>query len=52
MDKGDLFKIAGLILAVAGAGISVATSLLDEKKLDLKITEKVAEALNDQMGES
>lgn len=38
-------KIAGIALSVAGAGISLAMSALDDKKLDAKVAEKVAEAL-------
>lgn len=46
MQKDKLIKIGGVILTIAGAGISLATSMLEDKKLDAKVTEKVAEALS------
>lgn len=46
MQKDKLIKIGGVILTLAGAGISLATSMLEDKKLDAKVTEKVAEALS------
>ena len=46
MQKDKLIKIGGVILTIAGAGISLATSKLEGKKLDAKGTEKVAEALS------
>ena len=45
MQEDKLMKIGGIVLTLAGAGISVATSILEDKKLDAKVTEKVAEAL-------
>ena len=45
MQKDKLIKIGGIVLTLAGAGISLATSMLEDKKLDAKVTEKVAEAL-------
>lgn len=47
MQKDKLIKIGGVILTIAGAGISLATSMLEDKKLDAKVTEKVAEALSE-----
>lgn len=46
MQKDKLIKIGGVILTIAGAGISLATSMLEDRKLDAKVTEKVAEALS------
>ena len=46
MQKDKLIKLGGVILTIAGAGISLATSMLEDKKLDAKVTEKVAEALS------
>ena len=46
MQKDKLIKIGGIVLTLAGAGISLATSMLEYKKLDAKVTEKVAEALS------
>lgn len=46
MQKDKLMKLGGIVLTLAGAGISLATSRLEDKKLDAKVTEKVAEALS------
>ena len=40
-----VMKIAGIALSVVGAGVSLAMNVLDDKKLDAKVAEKVAEAL-------
>ena len=40
-----VMKIAGIALTIVGAGVSLATNVLEEKKLDAKVAEKVAEAL-------
>lgn len=40
-----VMKIAGIALSVVGAGVSLAMNALDDKKLDAKVAEKVAEAL-------
>ena len=45
MQKDKLIKTGGVILTLAGAGISLATSMLEDKKLDAKVTERVADAL-------
>lgn len=42
---GKALKIIGLALSVIGAGVGIAVSIIDEKKLDLKVSEKVSEAL-------
>lgn len=38
-------KILGIILTIAGAGISVALSFVNDKMLDKKIDEKVSNML-------
>ena len=38
-------KIAGIGLTLAGAAVSAASSFVEDKKLDAKVAEKVAEAL-------
>ena len=43
--KPNWTKIAGIGLTVLGAIVSVATGLVEDKKMDDKITEKVTEAL-------
>lgn len=46
MKKPNLMKVASVVVPIIGAGISLATNWLDEKKLDDKVSEKVAEALS------
>lgn len=48
MQKDKLIKIGGVVLTLAGAGISLATSMLEDRKLDAKVTEKVVEALSQE----
>lgn len=43
--KPNVMKILSVGLALAGAGLSVATSWFEDKKLDDKIAEKLSEAL-------
>lgn len=43
--KPNVIKIAGIVLPIIGAGLSLATSWFEDKKLDDKVAEKVAEAL-------
>lgn len=50
--KLNLKKIAGVVLPIASAGIALATSFYEDKKLDEKVTEKVAEVLKKQAEES
>lgn len=45
MSKPNVMKIAGIVLPIVGAGLSLATSWFEDKKLDDKITEKISEAL-------
>lgn len=46
--KPIVTKIASIALPIIGAGVSLATGWLDDKKLDEKVAEKVAEALRNQ----
>lgn len=41
-----VLKIIGLALSVAGAGVTIATSLVADKQLDLKVADEVAKALS------
>ena len=43
--KINIVKILSVGLPLIGAGLSLATNWLDDKKLDDKVTEKVSEAL-------
>ena len=45
MEQQKNIKIAGMALTLLGAGITLITNELDDRKLDLKVAEKVAEAL-------
>lgn len=46
MNKDKVIKIVGgVVVPLLGAGISLAASWFEDKKLDDKITTKVAEAL-------
>lgn len=50
--KPNWMKIAGVVLPIVGAGVSLLTSALDDKKLDEKVANSVAEALKNQAKES
>lgn len=50
--KVDVKKVLGIVLPIVGAGLSLATAWVDDKKLDDKLTEKVAQALEAQTKES
>jgi hypothetical protein len=41
-------KIASIALSIGGAVIAVATNIIDDKKLDDKVAEKVAKALENK----
>lgn len=43
--NSKVIKILGVLIAIGSAGFSVASSFLEDKKLDMKINEKVAEAV-------
>lgn len=43
-----LIKVAGIVLPIIGAGLSLATNWFEDKKLDDKVANKVAEALKKQ----
>lgn len=43
--KPNWMKVVGVVLPLAGAAVSVATSWMDDRKLDDKVAKKVEEAL-------
>lgn len=43
--NSKLMKIASIVLPIAGAAIGLATNFVDDKKLDDKVAQKVAEAI-------
>lgn len=45
MDKNKVIKIIGVVTTVAGAGLSLVSAWVGEQQTDIKIAEKVAEAL-------
>lgn len=48
MGQEKFVKIAGITLSVIGVGLQVATSFLDEKKLDMKIAKEVSKHLKER----
>jgi hypothetical protein len=46
--KPNVIKIASIGLSLIGAAVSVAAGFVEDKKLDAKVAEKVAEALNNK----
>lgn len=45
MGAEKIVKIAGITLSVVGMGINLATGILDDKKLDIKIAKQIKEQL-------
>lgn len=45
--KPNVMKLLGIVLPLAGAGLTLVTNWVDDKKLDETITEKVSEILTD-----
>ena len=48
--KPNVLKVASIIVNVAGAGLSVLGSVLDDKKLDNKVAKVVSETLTKTKG--
>lgn len=48
MNKINWLKIVEGLVVVAGFGVSIAQGVIADKKLDDKITEKLAEALENK----
>ena len=46
MNTEKIVKVAGIALSVIGLGINLATGMLDDKKLDIKIAKEVSKHLN------
>jgi Flp pilus assembly secretin CpaC len=46
MGTEKVVKIASIAFTVIGMGLQVATGILDDKKLDLKIAKEVSKHLN------
>lgn len=46
MGNEKVIKMAGLAFTVIGMGLQIATGILDDKKLDLKIAKEVSKHLN------
>lgn len=45
MDMEKIVKVGGLVTTVLGAGLTLASSFLDDKKMDLKIAKEVSKHL-------
>ena len=50
--NSKVIKIIGVTVTVTGALLSLISNWVDDKKLDMKIDEKIADALNSTKGES
>lgn len=48
--KGSTIKIASIVVTIAGAGLSLISSMLDDKKLDDKVAKAVSETLTKTKG--
>lgn len=46
MGNDKVVKIAGIALSVVGMGLQLATSILEDKKMDMKIAREVSKHLN------
>lgn len=46
--KPNLIKVAGIVLPIVAAGLSLVNNWFEDKKLDDKVAEKVAEAFKKQ----
>jgi hypothetical protein len=46
MGNEKVIKYTGIALSVIGMGLQLATGILDDKKLDLKIAKEVSKHLN------
>ena len=45
MGVEKIVKITGIALSVVGMGINIATGILDDKKLDIKIAKQINKKL-------
>lgn len=45
MKTESMLKVASVTLSILGVGLSTATSILEEKKLDMKIAKEVSKQL-------
>jgi hypothetical protein len=46
MGAEKVVKLAGIALSVIGVGLNIASGILDDKKLDIKIAKEVSKHLN------
>lgn len=46
MGTEKIVKVAGIAVTVIGMGLQLASGVLDDKKLDLKIAKEVSKHLN------
>lgn len=52
IDKNKAIKVVGgVVVPILGAAVSLAANWFDDKKLDDKVAEKVAEALANKVSE-
>jgi len=48
MGNEQVIKVVGIALSVLGMGINLASGILDDKKLDIKITKEVNKHLKNK----
>lgn len=46
MGTEKIIKITGIALSVIGMGLNLATGMLEDKKMDMKIAREVSKHLN------
>ena len=46
MDTEQIVKYTGIALSVIGIGLNIASGILDDKKLDIKIAKEVSKHIN------
>lgn len=48
METEQVVKYTGIALSVIGIGLQIATGMLEDKKLDIKIAKEVSKHLNQE----
>ena len=52
MNNGTTIKIIGMVATIAGMGLSLVSSWISDKKMEMEVQEKVNEALAEKEIES
>ena len=48
MDTEKIVKVVGIALSVIGMGLNLATGVLEDKKMDIKIAKEVSKHLKNK----